>query len=300
LGEPVELRVTIRNTGPEPIRFFQVLVEGTEPEIEVQTSEDGITFRKWTLGILGVAERERTFESLAPNEPRTYVFRILYDANRESHLVFEHPGVYWIRVIFPLTEPQPLERMEIRSDTLRIVVLEPQKSDSDIFTRIRDKEFLVFLQTGGGAKETALEAAALVKTNPKSGYDSALRSALKRYYAGYEHKLAENEAALLRSILGIELPPPQPFPDDRRLDQLTTYYFEKQTPLEQIYNEISQQSGVKLHLDPALRARNASTFQVTEPLRDFMRRQAEYKAVWVRAGDGYLLKAVAEERRPEE
>jgi hypothetical protein len=223
---------------------------------------------------------------------------MLYDAGRESRLAFEHPGIYWLKVVFPLTEPQPLERTEIQSDKLRIVVVEPQKSDAEILTRILDKAFLAFLQTGGGAKEIALEAAALVKATPNSAYSSALRQALREYYDGYiigKHNLDEHEAGLLRSVLGIEAPAAEPFPEDKRLDQIITYHFQTRTPWEDVFKEISQQSGVRLEIDAELRARTMSSLRVTEPLRQFMRNQAAYMAVWEAKGEGYLLRFVPDD-----
>ncbi|MBW3600962.1 MAG: hypothetical protein KY475_27315 [Planctomycetes bacterium] len=301
LGEPVRLNVTVTTTQRTPIRFIEVF----NHEIEVYLSDNGERFRRWRSGLYPVLDVERKTETLTGGQPSDYNVRVLYDAQRESRLAFEKPGRYWLRAEFPLAENEPpYHKSNVDSNTIRIRIQEPQGEDAEVWRRIReDESFLVLLQTGSSHKDTVLEAAALLKSRPDTAYDSAIRRALKQYDHGYTvgaKKLDEHEAELLRSVLGIELPAPQPFPEDKRLDQIITYRFPKQTPLEEVFREISRQSGVPLKVDPSFREATMASLRVAVPLRRFMRSRAAYKAEWVRQGDAYLLRATEDPKRPKD
>jgi hypothetical protein len=173
--------------------------------------------------------------------------------------------------------------------TVRIVA--PQGVDAKVWQAINWPDVLYFLQWGAAPdKETPFRAAEILKSIPESSYHAGLRWALKTFYENPVFVLDDYEAELLRSVTGIQVPPPQPFPEDKRLDQVITYRFPRQTPIEDVFREISKQSGVPLNVDPSFRAATMSSLRVTEPLRRFMRNRATYKAEWIPDGEGYVIR----------
>ena len=180
------------------------------------------------------------------------------------------------------------------SNTVRFEVRPPGESDASDSSRVRQKDFLVFLQTGNAEKEVALTATEMLLSTPESAYDSAMRWAVGRYYDANEENLERFEAELMQQAAGIAAPPVQPFPEDERLDQIVTYNLPERTPLNKLFARISNQTGVQFEVHPELHIRSMQGKRVTHPLRELMRHVSAHKAEWVRQGDGYLLQPTEE------
>jgi hypothetical protein len=174
----------------------------------------------------------------------------------------------------------------------------PEGLDAKVCQEITKPHWVYFLQSALVKKdhpEVVPKAVELLRAFPKSGYHDAMKWALQEYYGerirGIGQLTAQQDPELekIREALGIPKVAEGPFPEDQRLDQLIAYHCPKETPLEQVFRVVSAQSGVPLSLAPELTVRSVTSLPITATLRRFMRDSAEYKATWIRHGDGYRL-----------
>lgn len=297
LGEPVVLCVQVENAGSSPLRAHEVVAHEYAicPDFLIYAATDGSSFEKFTPAGCENVDMEREIQTLAPGASWRYRLRLLHTEAHGSGLAFPKPGAYRVKVEFPFLAVERSKSARVPSNVIEVRIKEPGTTDKKAWKTVRSPGFLYLLQWGvvtGDYEDIPFEAAELLKSMPKSSYHDDLRWALREYYKREQGrgKFDEHEAQLFREILGIKVPHPQPFPEDKRLDQIITYHFPELKPWPQVFEKISNQSGVKLRLHPELRVRRMKSLRVTEPLREFMRHRAAYKAEWVRQGNGYLLK----------
>lgn len=290
LGEPVLLEVVVTNTTDETVRMVEVHLAFVEPEIKVYTSGDGDGFDRWKLGVGGFGRITRRVHDLEPNKPMQYVLRVVHDWQHPARLAFPEPGQFWAKVRFPFREEGSASTVDLESNRVAFHVEHPRGDALKIWKQISDPDVLVFMQTGGAAKELVLDLATLLKSSDRSPYHEPLEWALRRYYAKSLARMTitEDEAQLIRDVAGIEMSP-RPLAGDKRLDQVITYHFPEQTPLEDVIGQISRQSGIPLAVHPEFREWMMITARVTQPLRDFMNARAAANSRWVRKGEGYML-----------
>lgn len=300
LGEPVLLTVNVTNVSKNNIEAWEIFVEGCEPEIRISISRDGVGFEPCQIGILPTVYREREIKILRPRKSWRYDLRLVYRREASNKLAFGEPGQYWVKARYPLMlgEFRPVKREDIDSNVLKIHVNEPKEIDATVWQKIRSPEYVHFLQVGWpphGEDHVPMKVLKLLRTISTSSYHPALRDGLEKYYhhrrfqvhAEYRAELRQLET--IRSFLGISKDQAGLFADDRRLDIEITYHFPKPTLLEDVFKQISRQSGVTLEVAPELQEIRVSSLKRTRPLRAFMASRTEYYARWIRSGDGYRL-----------
>jgi len=304
VGQPVELGVTAQNTGGEDIQAWG---DVRADQIHVYIARDGEEFRRYTPGEYDHVDSERLVEPLPPRACKVYAVRVLYtffekETTERRRLAFEEPGAWLVKVRYPLYP----NRQMYESNTIRIQLKAPQGVDARVWQRINRPEFLYFLQWGltpGDNHDVVRDAVHIVRTVPTSSYHDALRWSLLHYYRHETHGglrgMDAAERALLeevRKVLGLPDPAAGPFPEDKRLEAKVTCYFGGGTPLEDAFKRVSEAGGVPLRLAPEMRARIIYGTLQDKVLRKFMDEQDEYKARWVRDGDGYKLVPAPDEK----
>lgn len=300
LGEPIPLDVSVTNVAQEAIKAYDIIdhSHGSCPEFGIYIAQEDEAFRSYTPGdcIQADISPRRVFD-LKPNGTLDYQLRVLYANAPPSNLAISEPGTYAIAVKHPQVE-------RVKSSVVKIRVTEPRGVDAKIWNAVQSRAFLYFLHWGAVAKEDAaipLRAAELLKSHAESSYHDDLRWALKEYYQRHKDELSDYEAQLIREVARIAVPRPDPtvLDDDARLDQVITYHFPNQTPLNNVLRKATRQSGVSLAVDPKLQKRTMASARVTQPLRTFMHGLANSGAHWIRDGDGYLLAALNAPREEE-
>ena len=310
LGEPVILRVSVTNTDDVPLKAYEVISQYHPlcPEINIYIAPAGPyliegddVLKQFVPTPCDNADREYEVHSLNPGQSWMYQLRVLYAGGKNARLAFPEPGEYRLTVKYPLLLVDeravvPLDSAShyVDSNIVAVQIKEPSGADASVWQRLRSPEVLYFLQWGSvGNEEVVWSLVELLKEEPSSGYHSEIRWALKSYYRRSQSNLTEHEAELLRSVTAITPPADYPFPDDKRLDEVITYHFPELTPLEDVFRELSDRSGVDLRLHPDLQIRQLRGRRVTKPLREFMREAADYKAEWVRDDRSYTLRPLS-------
>lgn len=233
LGEPVILEVTVRNEMTEAIKAFEIFVEDVEPEIKVYFSEDGKAFQEYKIGIYPIHRIIRRVKTLKPGEAWKYKLRVLYTCKNPSGLVFEQPGTYFLKVIYPLwwAESNRLRGiLKFPSNVVQVQVLQPTGIDEQVWEQIKSNEFLHFIQSGRVKLEweevekaksikgrltdrdwveirygkTVVKVVEVLRSFPESRYHHALRYALRLFYEANKFNLTPEQAQTLRLVLGIK------------------------------------------------------------------------------------------------
>jgi len=88
--------------------------------------------------------------------------------------------------------------------------------------------------------------------------------------------------------------PPVLFATDTRLNQEIIFESQQQTPLKEVLEELTRQTGVPLSVHPDLERRSLKSLRLTKTLQQVMKFLSVYKAEWIRDGDGYRLIPKAE------
>lgn len=298
IGEPILLEAALRNCSENSITEIRADRPHPYQDVEILTSNDGRTFMRYHMGIYPSWKILREQETLAPDEEWTFKLRLLYTFKRPSGLAFERPGDYFVKIRYPLISRSAELRSVVKSNTVKVRISRPRDTDATVWKMISEPEYAYFLQSGidrAKDRHVPLTLVNVLRTVPKSSYHPAFRWALRKYDDDRAKSLrrqeleTNDELKQIREVLGIELKPEGPFPDDRLLDRLVTYQYPKQTPLADVFEEISKKGGVPLELAPLLRVRTMSCIRQTQSLRRFMIPRAAHKAKWVRKGDGYML-----------
>jgi len=297
LGQPVELTVTAANVGNEPVGAW---VNGLDYQIQVHLAREGEKFERHDGAPDEISYGVHLVEQLLPGKSKVYKLRVLYtfreseDLERRRRLAFDAPGTWLVKVRYPLS---PHRRM-YESNTIRIDIKAPEGADARVWQQINRAEFLYFLQFGytrGNNPDVVRKGADLVQAAPESSYHPAIKWALQQHYhrrisnIGQLTAQQDPELEKIREAIGIPKVAEGPFPEDRRLDQLIAYHFPKLTPLEEVFQVISAQSGVGLSLAPTIKGASMSSVAITKTLRAFMKTAAGDNATWVPYGDGYRL-----------
>lgn len=234
LGEPVILEVTVRNEMTEEIKAFEIFVKNVEPEIEVYFSQDGKTFQEYEIGIYPAHNIERRVKTLKPGEVWKYELRVLYTHKNPSGLVFEQPGIYFLKVIYPLWWAKSKDRLrkilKIPSNVIQVQILQPTGVDAQVWAQIKSNEFLYFIQSGMVKLEweevekvksikgrltdkdwvekeygkTVAKVVEVLRSFPESRYHPVLRDALRVFYEKNKFKLTPEQAQTLHLVLGIK------------------------------------------------------------------------------------------------
>lgn len=237
LGEPVLLEVTVRNEMTEAIKAFEVFVKNVEPEVKVYFSQDGRTFQEYEIGIYPIHRIARRVKTLKPGEEWRYELRVLYTHKNPSGLVFEQPGTYFLKAIYPLWWAESVgsrdrlrEILKLPSNVIQVQILQPTGIDAQVWERIKSNEFLHFIQSGRVKLEweeveriksikgqltekdwveiryrkTVVKVVEVLRSFPESRYHHALRDALRLFYEANKFKLTPEQAQTLRLILGMK------------------------------------------------------------------------------------------------
>lgn len=298
LGEPVVVTGSLVNTGQSAI--VETPVHRLYPYEDTFLSSDGKEFAHYAMGIFGCGKVVGQPATLNAGQAWDFEKRILYAFERKSKLAFEKPGDYFIKIRYPLISKK-WRRLE--SNTIKVHIRRPEGSEAEVFATIRAPEVLYFLQSGlleDGHEDVPATIIELLRSFPETTYRPALEWALSEYYKdrrgrfNRDEALADKELTELREVLKIEEPLPGPFPDDGRLDVKVSHYFPKSTPLNEVLDELSKQSGIPLGLHPELRIRSLTTARNTCALRTFMGYLDAFEAAWVPDGKGYYLIPVSE------
>lgn len=298
LGEPVLLEASLRNCGTEPISEIRADRPHPYQDVEILTSHDGRTFTAYKMGIYPSWKIVRKREVLEPGKSWKFSLRILYTFERASGLAVERTGRFFVKLRYPLISRSAETRTVVESDSVTVRIARPAGKDAEVWKLVDEPQYAYFLQSGldrTNDRHVPLTIINVLRTVPKSGYHPALRWALRKYYEGrlqgMSRRQIEDDGVLrqIREVLGIELKPEGPFPDDRRLDVLVTYHFPALTPLEDAFKEISKQSPVPIRLAPELHIRRMKSVKQTKTLRAFMDSQDDHNAKWIREKDGYRL-----------
>ena len=88
-----------------------------EPSIQVYISADGKGFWQWQFYDL-IIDTDHDFEWLGPNKSKHYRMRVVYYPKHPSHLAFDRPGRYWVKICFPFVRGKPHPQGEIESNTI--------------------------------------------------------------------------------------------------------------------------------------------------------------------------------------
>lgn len=233
LGEPVILEVAVRNDMTDTIKAFEVFVKNVEPEIKVYFSQDGQTFQEYEIGIYLIHRMSRRIKILKPGEVWKYELRVLYTLKNPSGLAFEQPGIYFLKVIYPLWWAESKDRLreilKFPSNVIRVQILQPTGLDEKVWERIKSNEFLYFIQSGWVKLEweevekfksvkgrltdkdwvemwygkTVVKVIEVLQSFPESRYHPTLREALRLFYEANKFKLTSEQVKTLRSVLGI-------------------------------------------------------------------------------------------------
>ena len=210
LGEPVVLRLAVKNLGDEDIRTW---VDLLVYQIKVYIASEGKDFSLYKQGEHVIYEVHPSTMPLEPRQSKAYVLRVLCTfyftdtLERRSELAFPEPGTYLVRARYPLYNTA----QEIESNTIAIRIKPRRGVDAKLWQQIGDKEFWHFVQRGYPPhlnKDIPLRAAELVNSVPHSSYHDGLRWALAEFYLRYagmpETRLSEEEKRLIERALSPE------------------------------------------------------------------------------------------------
>ena len=310
LGEAVLLDVIVTNVTDGDIDVWVDILRWQQIQVFVASGEDD--FQQF-MGVRRGYDVFPEMEPLKPGDSKSYGFRVLYtpDSIRETrkpwHLAFEKPGPYRVKARY-----QRRDYSTVESDAIQLQIKEPEWLDARLWEEINSPELLYFLQESGVRYEDRRHEHRIVYKafelyqRPRSSYHPALKYALRNVYEGHRLKMSKELSRLRRwhMILGIEEPLPELpresklFLDDRRLDIRVTYHFPEPTQLEDVFNEISEQTAVPLRVAPALAIHRmkGGTKDRKITLRDFMDARDGHGAAWLREGDAYKLVPAPEEK----
>jgi hypothetical protein len=288
------LTVTVKNAGDQPVAVLSQLVRH---RIRILLAADGGEYRRFQYGNGPSGKVAPESVPLTPGDVLRYEFRVLYtfyakeSENRRSGLAIEQPGNYSIKVQYPV--PRGGEVLE--SNVVEFSVAAPQGDDAKLWSEIQTPAFLCFLQYGDALRNDVVSprrAMEMLRAHPESGYAAGLKSALRQYYArsfGKEGTWEEDgneELVRDRRLLGMPVARDNVFPQDRRLDTRVRCDFPEYTPLADVFDELSQQANVPLHLATELQHRRFTCSPHTLSLRQFMDNCRMRNATWVREADG--------------
>jgi len=296
LGDPVVLAGSLRNTEKEPIRECRADLPLHANAVDIFISADGVRFLEYRTGIYDIAKVERPLETLEPGQEWTFQLRVLYTFQRPSRLAFERAGKHFVKLVYPLISRGGRHRVVVESNVVSIDVRAPEGADAEVWRQINTPDFLYFLQSGYDRHKDAkipTQALDLVRKAPKGGYAEGLRQGLREYYrVCVEEQFYQGQFASqleeIRQLLGIPKKKLRQdlFPQDKRLDVNVRVDFPVQTQMKEVLRVISAQSGVTLRVAPEFELRSLLALPNTCPLREFMYREQNSGAVWIREDDG--------------
>jgi hypothetical protein len=220
----------------------------------------------------------------APGHVRKYEIRVLYEHFTATPLAFAKPGLYWVKVRYPLTHerPGPPKSSETRrfdSNTILLRINEPQGFDANVWQTLRAPEFLYFMQSGLLPREhpeVPRKSAELLRKYPKNIYEPALRYALKKYYRherwyGLKDRVFDDPVMeQIRTILGLPREPDGPYQADEILDQVVSFDFGDNMRVDEALKKLSDLTGVPLRVEPHYADRTISGKRENQTLRTIM------------------------------
>lgn len=303
IGEPVRFTVTVKNNSQQDIEAW---VMALKYQMQIFIS-GGKGFDRYEDGMQEAVRIIPSTETLKPGGTESYPFKVLYSswmkAPEKDKLAFPLAGTYCIQVKYPLFP----DRKMFKSNIVHITVEKPTGDDAKVWQKINQPTMLRFLQSGRlltDEEDIPVELADLLEKFPKSGYAEELKRTLRWHYdqkkGGMHSETLKSDPWMqrLRKLLDIKLEKdPGLFPEDKRLDVKIQYHYPNPTPFGDVFRDISQQSGVRLELDPAFKAHTLNSISISETLRKFMVDRTANIAKWIKDGEGYKLVPEPEEKK---
>ncbi len=307
LGEPVLLRATLLNTTDKPLGVVRAhpRVPGRLRGLRAVVTREGSDPEEYDQGADCYRSRKVLLE---PGAAWTFPVRMVYWSRRASGLLFERPGSYRAKLLYPLVSK---EGARVVSNEVRFSVKAPEGVDDAVWRKINTRQFLMFLQSGEieGPERAVWDLAAEVLSRwRESTYAPAIQWSLRAYLATTIPRVDQ-----LRRMAGIaprgvysrpdvECWPAPPitvssregamlFPDDRRLDNTHDWRLLDFELADPVLSHSEHLYRVPLRLHPSL----AGQYQLLghsgtrESLREFMVSVMPPGTKWVKDGDGYML-----------
>lgn len=336
LGEPVVLDLAVENTGQKVLVtwhhscidqavglfFFALEPRLDEPGIRsVQVGPQGSFFTGPCLLPLEPGARKRyRWRVLIEDYLGTATSELLEKLGRSREisdcargpwrLVCDRPGEYAALARYlHWAHREPRRARMLLSNPVTFRVRSPDGRSIEVFERIRHNwRFLGFLQFYTPDAETADLAVELLTRYPGSAYESAVRAALRYYYAhGNRHASESMEGfARRRRIIRELLHMPQwgiydvledryheprlrfgerpLFPHDHRLDQEREITLRNCEPIERLMSRVSPEGRIRVA--PALEGRYElvvpeGVTSIRDSVRGFMQRATPPGTKWV-------------------
>jgi hypothetical protein len=290
IGEALPIDVVVKNTGQRAIVASDVLVDVPEPEIKVYLSREGESFQRFVFSSMTICA-VRSSRTLQPSQSWMYSFKVLYSSHGQGRLAFEEPGVYFVKIVYPLWLAGSPDDREIESNVIRVRYKVPEGQDALVRPQIQSKEVLHFLQWGEaveGREDVVTGVAKLLETFPDTGYRFMLRDVLRDFFEFGEPRLDSSDRKRIRSIIG--LPDGPVAPDDPNLDFKVDVDLPQPTTLGSLLHFYSEQTHVPLDASEALKQQKLPHVKKTVKLRKQMEYMSRlFGATWSRRGNGYYL-----------
>ncbi len=185
LGEPVLLAIRVTNrTGKDIQAIKHPVMDDSSSEIRLLISRDGTNYSKMEVGAFGEFRDDvQVSKTLRNEESWQFDLRALFTAYRGNRLIFDKSGKWLVKASFPLRHH--LQRRELESNVIPIVIKEPEFPNIELWRRIQGNGFLYFLQSGRmkfGHLETVSEAIDILREFKEGPYHPAIRYALRQYH----------------------------------------------------------------------------------------------------------------------
>jgi hypothetical protein len=182
LGQPVSLRVSLRNSSTREISLVAQLAP-RYGNLIIEVSEDGKLFKKYLGPGWGTADTYSPPKRLAPSQEISEIVTLLWNRpipgtsdQVSTDFVFPHSGMYWLRA--RLIDKEPIGQ----SNVIQISVNSPVGEDAPVWDAIRSAPQLAyFIQSPRGdssSEKAKLEA--ILQQHATSTYAPYIREAIQK------------------------------------------------------------------------------------------------------------------------
>jgi len=293
VGEPVTIEFEVRNDARSAISILDPPFGADEGATRIMLScEDG-GFR-----VVNCEEAclEPNWIKLEPGDSLKQQTQLLWSRAGGGRLAFDRPGLYIIKVIYPLVlgdkDGNRNGKRDVSSNTVQVRISPPQGADAEVWRLVRAHPLALDYvqhprdQMPGYDKAMVRLVVDVLAEHPRSRYSAIYEPAVRGFIEREEPVIPVGDRQKFRRFL--KMPASPVFPDDARLE--ANVVVETAEDLARYLHSLERQSGVPLKASPALGKEGWSRARATVVLRNEMATLAEArKGEWKKSGGGYLL-----------
>ncbi len=223
LGEPVTIEVDVRNCTGSAISILAPPFGGNENTIRAM-----ISYARGEFSVVNCEEAcfEPEWREFEPGESLKQQPRLLWTREGGGRLAFDRPGLYIIKVIYPLVlgdkDGNRNGKRDVSSNTVQVRISPPQGEDAEVWRGIRAHPLALDYvqhprdQMPGYDKALVRLVVDVLAEHPRSRYSAIYEPAVRGFIEREEPAIPVGDRQKFRRFL--KMPASPVFPDDARLE----------------------------------------------------------------------------------